>query len=141
MFFGTDGKLTYVSDKEQNRIPDYSYAGYGYGDVELPKVPEVLSIQPISGDNTQHIQQALDKVGNLNADANGFRGALVLKPGIYELRSTLQVNQSGVLLRGSGDGNDPSKDTILVANVVEKPIVKLPSSEEGRKTNGTLEKL
>src|ERR671933_1589394 len=31
--FGEDGKLHYTSNKEKNRIPDYSFAGYGYGEV------------------------------------------------------------------------------------------------------------
>ncbi|MBE9002084.1 LysM peptidoglycan-binding domain-containing protein [Nostoc sp. LEGE 12447] len=123
VFFGSNGKLTYTSDKEQNRIPDYSYAGYRYGEIELPNVPEVLSISPIAGDNTAHIQKALDAVSTRQPDGNGFRGALVLKPGVYELRSTIQIKASGVVLRGSGDGSDRTKDTILVAKVVDKPIV------------------
>jgi pectin methylesterase-like acyl-CoA thioesterase len=85
--------------------------------------PEVSSISPISGDNTAHIQKALDAVATRQPDANGFRGALVLKPGVYELRSTIQIKASGVVLRGSGDGSDRTQDTILVAKVVDKPIV------------------
>src|SRR5262249_55775220 len=61
------------------------------------------------------IQQALDAVGARAPDANGFRGALLLEPGRYEINGTLRVRQAGVILRGSGDGADPTKDTILVA--------------------------
>ena len=40
---------------ENNRIMDFSYAGYKNGEVELPVLPVVLEIDPISGDNTSHI--------------------------------------------------------------------------------------
>lgn len=115
VYYGSDGKLEYASDEEQNRIPDYSYAGYRYGAKEPPEVPEVSSIGPVSGDNTEHIQNALDEVGASEPDANGFRGALVLEPGEYEIHGTLYINKSGVVLRGSGDGKNPDRDTILVA--------------------------
>ncbi len=115
VYYRSDGKLKYDSDEEQNRIPDYSYAGYRYGAKEPPEVPEVSSIGPVSGDNTEHIQNALDEVGASEPDANGIRGALVLEPGEYEIHGALYINKSGVVLRGSGDGKNPVRDTILVA--------------------------
>ncbi len=109
------GKLAYVTDSEQNRVPDYSYAGYRYGSAPLPSVPEVLRLTPEPGDNTARIQRALDEVGARPLDAAGLRGAVVLAPGTYEIRGTLRVKQSGVVLRGSGQGGDPARDTILLA--------------------------
>src|SRR5262249_14580958 len=49
--FYSSGRLTYVKDWEGNRIPDYSYAGYRYGEVPIPSVPEVMRISPVGGDN------------------------------------------------------------------------------------------
>ena len=110
-----NGKLTYYSDAEKNRIPDYSYAGYKYGESPIPVVPEVASLTPVAGDNTARIQQALDKVGARRPDANGIRGALVLGPGVYQINGTVNINKSGVVLRGSGDGADALANTILTA--------------------------
>ena len=110
-----DGRLTYPADAERNRIPDFSYAGYRYGQVPLPKVAEVMRLEPAPGDNTARIQMALDAVGARPLDEHGLRGALVLAPGRYEVAGTLRVKNAGVVLRGSGDGADPTKDTILVA--------------------------
>jgi hypothetical protein len=109
------GLLTYPADGEQNRIPDFSYAGYKYGEAALPSVPDVMRLSPAPGDNTARIQAALDAVGARPLDGQGLRGALVLAPGRYEIAGTLRVNQPGVVLRGSGHGADPAKDTILVA--------------------------
>jgi hypothetical protein len=109
-----NGRLDYPADAEKNRIPDFSFAGYRYGEVPIPDVPEVMHLAPITGDNTTHIQAALDAVG-ARPLVNGLRGALVLGPGRYEVAGTLRVNRAGVVLRGSGDGADPAVDTIIVA--------------------------
>jgi hypothetical protein len=127
--FYTDGRLTYVRDSEQNRIPDYSYAGYRYGQVAIPSVPEVMRLTPVAGDNTARIQQALDQVGARTPDARGLRGALVLAPGTYEIRGTVRVNRGGVVLRGSGDGSDAGS-TILRAtgdSPHQRPVVAMGS--------------
>jgi hypothetical protein len=41
---------------------------------------------------------------------NGFRGAVLLKPGVYDCEKTISINASGVVLRGSGSGE---KGTVL----------------------------
>jgi hypothetical protein len=78
-------------------------------------VPVVDTLGPAGGDNTQRIQDALDRIGSRAPDANGHRGALRLAPGTYEIRGTVRVRQSGVVLRGSGDGTDSAKSTVLLA--------------------------
>jgi len=115
VYLGSDNRLTYVSDMESNRIPDFSHAGYEGGGVPLPQVKTVLEIEPIAGDNTSHIQTAIDSVSAAPIDANGFRGALLLKPGTYLIDGVLFVRESGVVLRGSGNQTDPATNTILIA--------------------------
>lgn len=110
-----DGRLVYESDHEGNRIPDFGHAGYAYGEQPVPDVPTVRTIGPVDGDNTAHIQAALDAVGALPQDDNGIRGALLLEAGEYGCAGRLLVNRSGVVLRGVGDGDDPSTSTILRA--------------------------
>ncbi|WP_128396961.1 peptidoglycan-binding protein [Botryobacter ruber] len=111
----SSGTLTYKSDSEGNRIPDFSYAGYHYGEKSLPTVAVVSTIGPVKGDNTAHIQKALDAIGARKPDASGHRGALLLKPGTYEIQGTIQIRHNGVVLRGSGQGTDPATSTILYA--------------------------
>jgi len=111
--YGTDGRLVYAKDSQGNRIPDFSHAGYGGGGVPIPVVAEVKRVAPVPGDNTARIQAAIDSVGALPPDGRGIRGALVLAPGVYDIYGTLRLRQSGVVLRGSGDGGDPLTSTIL----------------------------
>src|SRR5690348_2592902 len=59
---GADGKLVYIADSLGNRIPDFSHAGYKGGGVNIPYVPNKVTIWPVPGDNTENIQAAIDKV-------------------------------------------------------------------------------
>ena len=111
----TNGCLQYVADVEGNYIPDYSYAGYGYGQVPLPEVANVDTIGPIAGDNTIHLQEALDAMGQRPLDSNGIRGALLLEAGIYRISDRITIKESGIVLRGVGQGADSTNSTILVA--------------------------
>ena len=81
---------------------DFSTAGYGGGGVPLPPVPARYAVAPTGGDDTRIIQAALDAVGRLPLDANGFRGAVALQAGTYRIGGQLRLGASGVVLRGHG---------------------------------------
>jgi len=112
---GASGKLEYTVDKEGNRIPDFSYAGYKNGTVPIPTIAVVDSVSPVAGDNTSNIQSAIDRVAKRSLDPNGFRGALLMKAGRYRVSGTLLLNASGVILRGVGEGSDSVANTIINA--------------------------
>ena len=99
---GTDGRLVYIADSLGNRIPDFSNAGYKGGGVPIPYVAVKATVWPVKGDNSANIQAAIDSVSNLPADPSGFRGAVLLKMGLYELESPIFIRTSGVVLRGEG---------------------------------------
>lgn len=101
--------LVYHPDADGYVLPDFSHAGYMGGDAELPQVSVVKTIAPVSGDNTTHIQTAIDEVGAMPM-VNGIRGALLLTAGTYQINGTLQIPYSGVVLRGEGIGT-----TVLLA--------------------------
>jgi hypothetical protein len=115
VYFDEALRLTYVADSSGNRIPDFSYAGYKNGVVPIPDIAVVDSVSPIAGDNTLNIQNAINRVASLPLDANGFRGALLMKAGRYRVSGLLQLNVSGVVLRGAGDGDDSLSNTIIYA--------------------------
>jgi hypothetical protein len=115
VYYDTNGKLVYLSDAKGNRILDFSHAGYKGGGVLIPDIPVVKTISPIEGDNTAHIQNALFEIGFMPKDSEGFRGALLLTAGKYEIRGTINSGFDGVVLRGVGDGDDPATNTIFWA--------------------------
>jgi len=99
---GTDGRLVYVADSLGNKIPDFSNAGYRGGGVSIPYVAIRETVWPVPGDNSANIQEAIDRVSALPQDASGFRGAVLLKMGTYELGKPIYIKASGVVLRGEG---------------------------------------
>lgn len=101
---GEDGKLIYKQDEKGNQIMDFSTAGYMGGGVALPVVSVKVTLNPGSGDQTVAIQNAIDQVKAMPL-VNGFRGTVLLTAGTYDVSSTINLNESGVVLRGSGSGS------------------------------------
>jgi hypothetical protein len=103
---GKEGRLVYSPDEKGNRIPDFSYSGYAAGEKAIPNLPIRVVVPVRPGDATARIQAALDYVATLPLDPNGYRGAVLLEKGVYEVLGGLKINASGVVLRGSGMGTD-----------------------------------
>jgi hypothetical protein len=113
VYYGSDNKLVYERDSFRNCIPDFSYAGYKNSNDTIPYVPVVKTISPVAGDNTNHINNALIEVAFNPINEDGFRGALLLTAGTYEVSGILYMKFSGVIIRGVGDGADPGSNTII----------------------------
>src|SRR5208282_4136025 len=97
-----DGRLVYKTTPAGDRIMDFSSAGYMGGGVALPTVPVRRTVQPTGGtDDTAAIQAAIDAVAVMPLE-NGFRGAVLLTPGIFICSNTIYIPASGGVLRGSG---------------------------------------
>jgi len=118
---GSGGKLEYKTfanigqTNAVNTIPDFSFAGYNGGGVALPIVPVVETVQPVVGDAKSVIQAAINKVSLLPLNPNGFRGAILLKSGKYEVNGSLSIKASGVVLRGEGQNVPEKAGTEIVA--------------------------
>jgi hypothetical protein len=98
------GKLAYKAlNAGGDHVMDFSHAGYLGGGVPLPEVPAAVTLGPSGGDDTAAIQGAIDMVA-ARPLADGFRGAVVLKAGSYQLGGVLRITASGVVLRGAGSG-------------------------------------
>jgi len=131
VYYDSHGKLRYGTDAAGNRIIDYSTAGYGGGGVPLPKVPARVTVQPSGGDDTAAIQAAIDTVSVLQPDRRGFRGAVLLAPGAFNVSATLHMTTSGVVLSGSGSGASGS-----VITMTGSPFNLLAVSGSGTYTRG-----
>ncbi|NLK41127.1 MAG: hypothetical protein GX298_03625, partial [Planctomycetes bacterium] len=117
-YLGDDGILTYglyANEGETavvNRLAEFSVCGYRGGGVAIADVPVSVTVRPQSGDDTKQIQNAIDTVSSYPPDADGFRGAVLLKAGRYQVSSSLRIGSSGVVLRGEGQD---SLGTVLEA--------------------------
>lgn len=112
VFSHPDGALGYTADARGNRIPDFSNVGYHGGGVALPALPVAIEVEPGPGDAGARIQQAIDGVARMPANAQGWRGAILLKKGRYPIAGSLLIQVGGIVLRGEGAGE---AGTVLVA--------------------------
>jgi hypothetical protein len=102
VFPGKDGKLNYKSTPAGDKIIDFSHAGYMGGGVKLPTVPVKKTVKPTGGkDDTELIQSAVNEVSAMPV-INGFRGAILLEPGLFTCSGPITITADGVVLRGSG---------------------------------------
>ena len=110
-----NGWLTYLVDGYHNRIPDYSWAGYRRSEAPIPDMETVKTIEPVAGDNVDHIEAAVQEVRAIIEEEDREHAALELAPGEYRIAGPLSIHGSGVVVRGAGDGTDPAENTILTA--------------------------
>lgn len=81
------------------RLPDYSYSGYHCGEAPLPEYPVVANVKTFGAkgdgvtDDTRAIREAIASVKS---------GALLFPSGRYVITDFINLNKSGVVLRGEG---------------------------------------
>lgn len=122
-------RLAYTPDKQGNRIPDFSSAGYR-GGTAIPKAPVVARVAAAaSGDDTARIQAAIDQAAARPA-SGGVRGAVLLEPGKFRVTASLKL-PSGVVLRGSGTGSgtgsSSTSGTLLLAQGTPGSLITIGS--------------
>ncbi|WP_345954567.1 DUF4955 domain-containing protein [Mucilaginibacter sp. PAMB04168] len=99
-----DGSLQYKADAKGNTLPDFSNVGYHSGEKEWPNVQVVKTISPAAeGSSEQIIQDAINEVSARAPDANGYRGAVLLKKGKYLVPGTIRITTGGIVIRGEGN--------------------------------------
>ena len=111
------GNLVYMPDSNGKIILDFSHSGYRKSEVAIASIDVVLSIAPIVGDNTQHIQNAINQIASLSINQDGFRGILLLTAGTYPVLGQIVINDSGIVLRGQGQSES---DTVILATGTEQ---------------------
>jgi hypothetical protein len=132
---GPDGKLVYKTTPTRDRIMDFSHAGYMGGGVAIPTVPVKRTIKPSGeSDDTARIQAALDEVAAMPLE-NGFRGAVLLAPGTFPCSATIRISASGVVLRGSGSGTNPTM--VSTIKLIGKPHAAVTARESDGSRNRT----
>ena len=110
-----NNKITYTDDAKGNRILDFSYCGYKSSEQDIPNVNNQIFVPKQEGDASEIIQRAITYVSGLKPDAKGFRGAVLLDKGVYNLNKNLWIQTSGVVLRGSD-----KSETVLLKHGVDR---------------------
>ena len=134
---GPDGRLVYTPTESGDRIPDFSTCGYMGGGGPLPEAPVRAIVEPGAGDDGDRIQAAIDEVAALEPGPDGIRGAVLLRAGTYEVAARVEINASGVVLRGEGQGDD---GTIIIATGTDERrggLIRVSGEGSPREVQGT----
>ena len=92
--WGTNGERW----NPRSRLPDFSYAGYHSGEAPIPTVPPGVSVKSFGAkgdgiaDDTAAFKKAI-------AEA---KGAIEVPAGRYRIMDILEIQRSGLVLRGAG---------------------------------------
>jgi hypothetical protein len=121
---GATGRLIYVPDAEGDRILDFSGVGYqGRGTRLIPNdVPNIITLEAIAGDDTANIQAAINAVSAMPL-IDGFRGAVLLEAGHYDINTRLTIGTSGVVLRGVG--REASETVLHARGTGQRPLIEV----------------
>jgi hypothetical protein len=132
-----NGKLAYRATETGDRIPDFSHCGYMGGGVSLPRVRVAIELEAGSGDDAPRIQAAIDRLGREPRGDDGFRGAIVLQAGEWNIESPIQLRHSGIVLRGEGQDEE---GTVLRVRGFEEAwsrVIEVGTSERWSEMPGT----
>ncbi len=124
------GKIVRTKDSKGNVIPDFSYAGYQSGASAIPNGAIKAFVPHIFSDATATIQTAINYVSNLKPDSDGLRGVVLLDKGIFTVSGTLNIKESGVILRGSGKDDN---GTIIIGTGTNREAIINVSGKSDRK--------
>src|SRR5262245_23886954 len=140
---GRDGKLVYQPDHRGDIIPDFSNCGYMGCGVKLPNVTVVSTLEShkIPGDDTTRIQEAIDNVSKRAPDSSGIRGAVLLKAGPYRIAGTLRIKTSGVILRGTGDGEKWASTVLLATGTRQRALIEIRGEGSPREIPGSTKRI
>lgn len=95
---------------------DFSRVGYHWSDDPLPAYPAYGKVlTPSGGDDYNLIQNAIDNF-------NGNKGAIVLGPGVFKVSKPISLWKSGLVLRGTKDG-DNLRTTILKTGTASEDVI------------------
>ncbi|RXK59933.1 hypothetical protein ESA94_12860 [Lacibacter luteus] len=131
-----DGSIVYAKDELGNSIPDFSGVGYQRNRKPLPVVPVVKTIDANADNDEQTIQSAIDEVTKMKMDANGFRGAILLKKGVYKIPGTIRIKTSGIVLRGEGE-----ETKLIATGKGQRKLIVVTGAGELKETGGSRRKI
>ena len=86
--------IVFKADTNGNRVLDYSASGFYSGSQRFPLLPTRVALAPANNDSvddTDRIQQTIDKVCSLAPNLRGHRGSVVLREGTFRVSSTLHI--------------------------------------------------
>ena len=112
----------------QGRLPDFSFAGYHFGEDPLPRVPLAANVRTFGakGDGKHDDTQAF-----VRAIAETESGAILIPAGRYLISDILWIKKPNLVLRGAG----PDKTTLVFPKSLDDVCPNPGQTTSGRPTS------
>ena len=112
----------------QSRLPDFSFAGYRFGEAPLPEPDVVSNVRNFGakGDGKHDDTQAF-----IRAIAETASGAIFIPAGRYVISDILWIKKSNVVLRGAG----PDKTILVFPKPLDDVLPNMSATTSGRPTS------
>jgi len=109
----------------QSRLPDFSFAGYHYGEYPIPSVAVVTNVADfgVVGDGVTDCTKAFQDAIQMASD-----GAIYIPEGRYVISGVLAIRKNNLVLRGAGPGK-----TILVMPFSLQQLEPAETHSKGKK--------
>jgi hypothetical protein len=113
---------------EGGRLPDFSFAGYAFGEKPLPDYPVVTNVKDFGAvgdgvaDDTAAIKKAIEATQ---------RGAILVPAGRYVITDIVRIKKSGVVLRGAG----PQESVLYFPKGLDELFPKEKKNSSGKPTS------
>jgi hypothetical protein len=105
---GANNRLVYTPSPLGDVVPDYSGVGYLNSESPIPtNIPVVATVDNRDLNANGHrdeILAAIASAATQPVQSNGYRGAVLLPAGTYNISETIRISTSGIVLRGEGTG-------------------------------------
>ncbi len=111
----------------KSRLPDFSYAGYRYGEKPIPKRTGGVSVKHYGakGDGKSDDTAAFKKA------LAAAKGVVLVPAGRYKITDILYIDKSNIVLRGAG----PEKTTLFFPKYLNEVKENWGATTSGRKTS------
>lgn len=113
----------------RSRLPDFSFAGYRFGEVPLPKPDIVADVKKYGAkgdgttDDTAAFKKAIEEAKN---------GTIFIPEGLYVITDILWIQKPNIVLRGAG----PEKTILHFPKTLEDVRPNMSKTTSGRPTSG-----
>lgn len=114
---------------EFGRLPDFSYAGYAFGDRPIPEPKLVASVRDFGADGGDELD---DTQAFRDAIAASDAGAIEVPSGRYLISNILWIERPGIVLRGAG----ASETTLHITTTLESVRPNMSKTSSGSPTSG-----
>jgi hypothetical protein len=110
------------------RLPDFSFAGYRFGERELPGVEAVADVTAFGAvgdgktDCTEAFRRAIRETG---------RGSITIPAGRFLIRDIITIDKPGIVLRGAG----PGRTVLFIDRDLEQVRPNMGENSGGRVTS------